>query len=325
MLLALLQLPGPQNTMSPHGPAAHDISTLAWIVLVTFLVVTFIMWILIGWVALRRRGHFSDKPPVEPKGGHAWILIGGFLIPLVVLTTMFVLNLNTLAQFPVGMNADPPPEIRIIGHQWWWEIQYLVGPVQGHFTTANELHIPVGRDVDVELLTADVIHSFWVPELHGKLDMIPGQPNEIRLRADHAGIYRGQCAEFCGAQHAHMIILVVAQPEDQYQAWLAHQRAPASAPTNAEAQRGEQVFLSTACALCHTVRGTPAGGGVAPDLTHIASRMGLASNSFVNDTANLEAWVTHAQSLKPEVGMPDLTAYTGPEIQELVAYLQQLH
>lgn len=325
MLLALLQLPGPQNTMSPNGPAAHKISALSWIVLLTFLIVTFIMWILIAWLALRRRGRLSDRPPAEPKGGHAWILIGGFLIPLIVLTTLFVLNLNTLAQFPVDMSADPPPEIRVIGHQWWWEIQYVAGPVQDHFSTANELHIPVGRDVDIELLTADVIHSFWVPELHGKLDMIPGQPNEIRLRADHAGIYRGQCAEFCGAQHAHMIILVVAQPEDQYQAWLADQRAPASQPTDAEAQRGEQLFLSTACALCHTVRGTPAGGGVAPDLTHLASRMGLASNSFVNDTANLEAWITHAQSLKPEVGMPDLTAYTGPQIQELVAYLQQLH
>jgi cytochrome c oxidase subunit 2 len=321
--LCFIQLAQSQSMMNPAGPAARDISTLSWIVFSIFMAVALVMWVLIGWVALRRRGSLAEHFPINVEGGLSWILVGGVVIPFVVLTLVFVLGLKTMSGFPMH---DGPinPEIRLIGHQWWWEVQYVGGDPDVRFTTANEIHIPTGKMVDIELLSDDVIHSFWVPRLHGKEDLIPGQPNRIRIRADEPGVYRGQCAEFCGAQHAHMAILVVAQAPEDFNAWAAQQRAPAAEPTNSEAQRGEQVFLSGPCAFCHTIRGTEAAGGVAPDLTHIAGREGLGANTLVNNTANLEAWLTHAQSLKPGVKMPDLTEFTGEDLRSLVAYLQQL-
>jgi cytochrome c oxidase subunit 2 len=319
--LCFIQLAQSQSMMNPAGPAARDISTLSWIVFSIFMAVALVMWVLIGWVALRRRGSLAEHFPINVEGGLSWILVGGVVIPFVVLTLVFVLGLKTMSGFPMH---DGPinPEIRLIGHQWWWEVQYVGGDPDVRFTTANEIHIPTGKMVDIELLSDDVIHSFWVPRLHGKEDLIPGQPNRIRIRADEPGVYRGQCAEFCGAQHAHMAILVVAQAPEDFNAWAAQQRAPAAEPTNSEAQRGEQVFLSGPCAFCHTIRGTEAAGGVAPDLTHIAGREGLGANTLVNNTANLEAWLT--QSLKPGVKMPDLTEFTGEDLRSLVAYLQQL-
>ena len=321
--LCFIQLAQSQSMMNPAGLSARDISTLSWIVFSIFMAVALVMWVLIGWVALRRRGSLAEHFPINVEGGLSWILVGGVVIPFVVLTLVFVLGLKTMSGFPMH---DGPinPEIRLIGHQWWWEVQYVGGDPDVRFTTANEIHIPTGKMVDIELLSDDVIHSFWVPRLHGKEDLIPGQPNRIRIRADEPGVYRGQCAEFCGAQHAHMAILVVAQAPEDFNAWAAQQRAPVVEPTNSEAQRGEQVFLSGPCAFCHTIRGTEAAGGVAPDLTHIAGREGLGANTLVNNTANLEAWLTHAQSLKPGVKMPDLTEFTGEDLRSLVAYLQQL-
>jgi cytochrome c oxidase subunit 2 len=169
-----------------------------------------------------------------------------------------------------------------------------------------------------------VIHAFWVPSLHGKVDMIPGHPNFIRIEASHPGNYTGECAEYCGEQHAHMRLLVVAQPEDEYEAWKQGQLKPAAEPTGGDAIAGEQVFLSGPCSMCHEIRGTGAGGRVAPDLTHLASRQMIASDSYPNNTAYLEAWVTHAQSLKPGALMPDLTQFSGIQLRQLVAYLQQL-
>jgi cytochrome c oxidase subunit 2 len=173
-------------------------------------------------------------------------------------------------------------------------------------------------------MTNDVIHSFWVPELHGKVDLINGQRNYIRVEADRAGSYQGQCAEYCGEQHAHMMLLVVAQPEQDYQAWYSGQLSPAGEPMSADALHGRDVFMGAACAFCHQIRGTEAHGGVAPDLTHIASRSGIAANSYENNDANLEAWVTHAQSLKPGAKMPDLAAFNGKDLRDLVAFLRQL-
>lgn len=192
------------------------------------------------------------------------------------------------------------------------------------FTTANEIHVPVGRPVNIALESADVLHSFWVPKLQGKVDMIPGYVNNLRLEATREGVYRGQCSQYCGAQHAHMAVIVVAQQPKDYDAWRAHMVEPASQPSTAQEIQGREVFLSAPCANCHMVRGTPAGGVVAPDLTHIASRQGLAANTFPNDRADLAAWVTHAQSMKPEAAMPNITQFNGVELGALVAYLRQL-
>jgi cytochrome c oxidase subunit 2 len=191
-------------------------------------------------------------------------------------------------------------------------------------TTANEIHIPAGRAIDIDLASSDVIHSFWVPELHGKVDLIPGMTNRIRVEADHPGTYRGQCAEFCGAQHAHMILLVIAETPEKFEQWLAEQRQPAATPATEQHVLGQQLFESRPCLLCNTIRGTLANGRVGPDLTHLGSRRMIAANMLENNTANLAAWVTHARSLKPGTVMPDVTQFDGEELQSIVGYLQHL-
>lgn len=314
----------PQSALSPGGPAADSIGHLMWFILILFLAITAIMWSLIVWISVRRSGSLERHEPFDSGGGQGWIHIGGFIIPFVVLIVVFVLGLNLMSAFPLHGHAGIPPDIRITGHQWWWEVEYLTGPDQAHFLTANELHVPVGKAVDIDLGSDDVIHSFFVPTLHGKVDLIPGQLNRIRIQASREGVYRGQCAEYCGAQHAHMALLVVADLPAKYEAWLAAQLMPAQEPATDQAMHGHDLFMKRACVACHTIRGTPAGGRIGPDLTHIGSRLGIAANSYTNNPANLEAWVTHAQSLKPEVVMPDLTEFSGKEARDLVAYLQQL-
>lgn len=314
-----------ESMMAPGGPASENLANLGWFVFILFCAVAVIMWALLTWVAVRKRGSFEEHAPVDAGGGQPWILIGGFLIPIIILAAVYVVSLDSMAAFPLeGPKATAPADIRVTGHQWWWQIDYIKGQLDRRVTTANEIHIPVGKPVDIDLTSVDVIHSFFIPTLHGKVDLIPGQTNRIRIQADHAGTYQGQCAEYCGAQHAHMILMVVADAPADYDAWLASQAADAEEPATDQARRGEQLFMSKACVLCHTVRGTRALARVGPDLTHIASRHGLAANSLRNDEANLEAWVTHAQSLKPEAAMPDITEFRGDQVRDLVAYLEQL-
>jgi cytochrome c oxidase subunit 2 len=316
-----------QSTLDPAGPAARSLSGVSWFVYILFIAVAIVMWALIWLMATRRRGTFDDHAPVDVGGGQSWVLIGGFIIPAIILAVIFILGLTTMRRFPIhdqNMSHENVPEIRLTGHQWWWEARYVGGSPDMSFATANEIHIPVGRPVNIELSSADVIHSFWVPNLSGKVDLIPGRVNRMRIEADRPGVYNGKCAEYCGAQHANMMIIVVAQPDDQYEAWRARQLEPASTPASAQEIRGAALFLERPCAFCHTIRGTPARGGVAPDLTHMALRRGLAANALANDKANLAAWVTHAQSLKPGSAMPNVTQFSGEELQAIVAYLQQL-
>jgi cytochrome c oxidase subunit 2 len=317
---------GIQDMLAPAGPAAHRIASLGWFVLITFSVVTVVMWVIVFWLAYRRRGTLDSHQPIDAPEDRRWILIGGFTIPIIVLGTIFVVMLKSMSAFPMGNHdmAPSPPTVRLTGHQWWWEVEYLDGDVHGHVTDANEIHIPAGRPIDIELRSHDVIHSFWVPRLHGKVDLIPDLVNRIRIQADQPGVYRGECAEYCGPQHAHMVFYVVAHTADDFQRWLARSREPGSVPADAFAQHGQQVFMTAACVLCHTIRGTDARGRVGPDLTHVGSRLGIAANTAPNDVASLEAWVTHAQSLKPSAQMPNITALDGEDLRALVAYLRQL-
>jgi cytochrome c oxidase subunit 2 len=324
LTLTLVGCQTSRSTLNPAGPASGRIASLEWAVMLTFAVIALIMWVLLAWAALRHRGTLDWHAPWNEGGGQNWVMFGGFAFPAAVLFVFFVLTIVWLNRFPVHAESDVHPVIRVIGHQWWWEVQYLGHPESRIFTTANEIHIPVGRPMDIELTTQDVIHSFWVPQLHGKVDLINGQRNYIRIQADQAGTYSGQCAEYCGAQHAHMLLLVVAQPEQEYEAWYNQQLSPAGEPMTAEALHGRDVFMGAACAFCHEIRGTVAHGHVAPDLTHFGSRLRLAANSYDNDEANLEAWVTHAQSLKPGAEMPDLAAFNGPDLRALGAFLKQL-
>jgi cytochrome c oxidase subunit 2 len=327
-----------QSTYHTEGHAAHEIAKLSWFMTILFLLVTAVMWVLLSVAVNRRRGTLSEHAPIDSGGGQAWIAIGGLAIPLLVLSLIFVLGLRLLSRFPIhgahgamemnhgAMNRGEvkSPDILVIGHQWWWEVHYLDGDLDQQFTTANEIHIPTNRPVDIELESADVMHSFWIPGLHGKVDLIPGHTNFVRLEASRVGSFPGQCAEYCGAQHAHMRLLVVAQPADEYAAWTQQQVKPAADPTTAIARAGEQTFVAGPCSLCHQVRGTNSGGRVGPDLTHVGSRQYLAANTIPNNDAYLEAWITHAQSFKPEAQMPDLTQFDGRQLQGLVAYLRQL-
>jgi cytochrome c oxidase subunit 2 len=321
-----------QSVFQKAGPASARITYLSLFMTVLFLTITLIMWALIGWGFKRRRGSLAEHAPIDAGGGHMWIAIGGVAVPLLVLSVLFVLGLNLLMDFPIhGMHGNMAnaqmtmkPEIRITGHQWWWEIVYLNDDVHKQFTTANELHLPSHRPVNIEVVTADVMHSFWIPALHGKVDLIPGHKNYIRIEASGDGTYVGQCAEYCGAQHAHMRLIAVTEEPGDYEAWLEAQRLPGADPQTPEAVFGQRTFLAGPCSMCHTVRGTIAGGRVAPDLTHIGSRLAIAADTYPNNNAYLEAWITHAQSMKPGVQMPDLTQFTGDQLNGLVAYLRQL-
>jgi cytochrome c oxidase subunit 2 len=314
-----------QNMLRPGGPAARTLADANGFILILFAAVTVVMWILIGWIALRRRGTLTEHAPWNAGGDLRWVFIGGMLVPILILGGVFVLGLRTMAAFPMGDQMHgPAPQVRVIGHQWWWEVQYLYGDVSERILGANEIHIPVGQQVDIDLESHDVIHSFWVPEIHGKVDLIPGMVNRIRIQADRPAVFRGECAEFCGPQHAHMILAVRADAPADFEKWLRHARQPAATPPDPLAQEGMRVFMNGPCALCHTIRGTDAHGLVGPDLTHVGSRLGIAAETLPNNLASVEAWVTHAQSLKPYSQMPSLSMFTGEEARALAAYLRAL-
>lgn len=313
-----------QRILSPAGPAAGNIASLGWFILLLSLGVLIVMWALIGMVLTRRRGNLTEHAPADTGGGQRWVFFGGFAFPALVLAAMFFYGLDSMAEFPLNHGTKTPPQILIIGHQWWWEVHYLYGPVHDHFITANEIHIPARTTVDIDLQSADVIHSFWVPALHGKVDMMPGMTNRIEVKADSPGILRGQCAVYCGDEHPRMVLLVVAQEPADFERWLAASRQAAAPPATPELAAGQNAFMSASCSLCHTIDGTLAHGRVGPNLTHIGSRKMIAANWLDNDTANLTAWVTNARSLKPAVVMPDVTSFTGDQLRQLVAYLQSL-
>ena len=324
--LAAVGCSTPMNYMIGNGRVgARSAAWLGWQAIIAFCAATLLTWGLLLWFALRRRGRLSEHEPIDINQGQGLILVGGFLVPIAVLIFLFVDMMVVLASEPVAKPVDPAPDIVVTGQQWWWNATYRF---KGHpdlsVSLPTEIHIPVGKPMMVEVRSDDVMHSFWVPKLNGKIDLVPGLNNFEVLDAVKPGTYLGQCAAYCGEQHANMKLRVIAQAPRDYQAWLAHERAPAAAPASQEAWRGEQVFLGSACSLCHTVRGTPASGEFGPDLTHLASRATIAGGMLPNDTADLEAWVTHAQSLKPGSPMPDLPQFRGSDLRALVTYLQGL-
>ena len=225
-----------------------------------------------------------------------------------------------------SLNALPVEDalvVEVTGYQWWWKLRYLDPDPTKIVTTANELHVPVGRPVVLRLRAGDVIHSFWVPSLHGKRDLIPGQVNTLTLRADKPGVYRGQCAEFCGHAHAKMGLLVIAESPEEFGRWRDAQLRPAEPPRTAQQKHGRRVFETTSCALCHAVEGTEAGATMGPDLTHLMSRLTLAAGALPNTRGHLAGWITNAQSLKPGARMPNITL-PPDDLQAVVAFLETL-
>lgn len=304
------------STLHPQGPGAARIAELWWILLAISSLVFLGVLIFLLFALFRRRR--DDQAANSVRTGTRIVLYAGIVMPTVILLTVFGFTLVTL-------NALSMPEIpeeytiHVVGRQWWWEVRYPHQQVE----TANEIHIPAGQPVRIVLSSDDVIHSFWVPELHGKLDLVPGMTNEFWLQADRPGVYVGECAEFCGIQHANMRFLVIAEPLEQYSAWLAAQQLPARQPEDSLALAGQQVFLRSDCLNCHTVAGTQATGKLGPNLTHLASRQTLAAATVPNNRGNLGGWIIDPQHTKPGALMP-ATSLTGSELQALLAYLATL-
>jgi cytochrome c oxidase subunit II len=303
--------------LSPASPQAAAISQLFVGTLIFLGAILVLVTVLVGVAILRYR----DRPGApEPTQSFGWqrLEIIWTAVPiacLIVLTACVAWTMHV---------SDPPtsdrsPDLRIVGHQWWWEIDYL----RSGAVAANEIHIPVGQRFLVELVSADVIHDFWAPQLARKMDVIPGHPNRIWLEADSPGVYLGACAEFCGNQHAWMRFQVVAQPADQFETWLHAQLTIPGPLSSPEAQRGQQLFVARTCSNCHAIRGMPANQRIGPDLTHIASRRMLAAGAAENTQENLAIWLHDPNVFKPGSNMPNLKL-SKDEVHDLVAYLETL-
>jgi cytochrome c oxidase subunit 2 len=320
-------VPALQSVLEPASPEADGIRWLWWLffwvsVAVWALVMTFVV------IALLRRGRGNPEPVLAepgPERGFVSVISAATLLTGTVLFGLLlssVITGGTLHQLGHPA-ADQVLRIQITGHRWWWEIQYPAQPVSDSVQSANELHVPVGRPVLLELSSHDVIHSLWLPDLQGKRDLIPGQPTELRFTARQAGTFRGQCAEYCGLQHAHMALLLVAESPERFAAWLAAQRRPSAVPPDARALHGREVFLSAQCPMCHGIRGTAAAALMGPDLTHLMSRATLAAATLPNQPQTLADWVTDPQRSKLGNLMPP-NPLPAQELQDLVLYLTSL-
>jgi cytochrome c oxidase subunit 2 len=312
--------------LTGSGPKNYPVVSLLWGEIILCLAVAAIIAVLVLTGSLLRRHRTTDgmeSVPLERSGSGLAFIYLGISITFVVLVGFAVWNYYVIASV-AGPPPGAPTTVEITGHQWWWEVRYL-GRDQDHpgFITANEMHIPVGAPVKIVLHTSDVIHSFWVPALSGKMDTIPGQNNTTWLQADHPGTYRGQCTEYCGQQHAHMGFAVTAEPQPQFDTWWREQSlGPKLVGAPDSAQRGQAVFIRH-CAVCHTVRGTPAQGRIGPDLSHLMQRKTLAAATLPNTIGYLSAWISNPQHIKPGNLMPTLTM-SASELNSLRDFLRTL-
>ena len=315
-------MPGWQSVLHPAGPQAARIAHLWWFLFATAAVVWVLVVVASVVGAWRRRRLPPDETIVEANRRLAPV-VGG----LVGLTTLVLLAFLVTSFFTGRALAtvpdDRPLAVVVTGHQWWWEFTYEDTTTSRRLTVANELHVPVGRPVLFKVQSNDVIHSFWAPTLHGKRDGVPGHTGITWFQADTAGIYRGQCAEFCGAQHAKMAFLVVAEPKDRYARWYDEQLQGAADSPDSIVRRGQEVFQASACIMCHSVQGTHAGATAGPDLTHLASRRTIAAGTLPNTPGNLAGWIVNPQGVKPGALMP-ANQLDPKDLQALLAYLESL-
>jgi cytochrome c oxidase subunit II len=305
------------SALSPAGPQSGSISTLWWL----FFYVTgaiYLLVVIFMFVAMLRR---HEKPTNER---HMSAVISALVAITVVILFVFLISEFKTGQKLYSLASAPNQmEIKITGHQWWWEVEYEDPTPSQMIRTANEIHIPVGVPVKFDLQSQDVIHSFWCPSLNGKRDLIPGHPTHMWLQADRPGTYAGQCAEYCGHQHAHMRFSIIAEDQKTFDAWRDAQRKSAPEPVTDLQKRGQQVFLNSTCIMCHTVDGTYAHASVGPVLTHIASRQMIASDSILNTPDNRMKWIHNPQEIKPGVIMPQ-NNLTQNDMNALSEYLETL-
>jgi cytochrome c oxidase subunit 2 len=303
--------PGLQSALHPHGPQADALATLALVMTIGAAVV------FIAVLVLTARAVWRPLP--SWASSERFVIGAGLVVPVVVLGALLVYVMVLSRVFAAG-ERPADVTIEIIGEQFWWRVHYLDAQGAVEFATANEVHIPAGRSVDLLLKSADVIHSLWVPGLAGKADLFPGRVHRIRVSTDRVGVLRGQCAEFCGSQHAQMALYVVAEDEARFAAWRQHQLRAAETTTSSE---GRALFEAH-CGVCHTVRGTAADGTLGPDLTHIGSRMSIAAGMLPNNVGTMAAWIAGSQQIKPGNLMPSMNVVGGAEIRALASYLEQL-
>jgi cytochrome c oxidase subunit 2 len=302
MLITLTGCAGSPSIFEPMSENARQISDLVLKVYIIAAVVFVVVEGLLIFAALR----YSRKKaaPASQIEGNTRFEIGWTILPAVVLLIVFLISLSTLtgvAYQPAALANDPPVNVTVIGHQWWWEIQYPDLKI----TTAGEMHVPVGTLINLNIESVDVVHSYWVPQLGGKIDAVPGHTNKTWFRATQTGIFSGQCSEFCGLEHGDMRFVVVVQTLADYQNWVTDQQSPIQAPTG-DAAQGEALFMNGACVACHTIDGTKAQGKVGPNLTHVKSRSIIAGGALDNATGNMWTWLADPQAVKPGTQMPNL-------------------
>jgi cytochrome c oxidase subunit 2 len=318
-----------QSAVDSAGAPASGIERLWWLFFWLLLAIFVIVMAVLG-ASLARRHRGIEQEPLErthqpsdaTEHGLKVMVAGATGVTVLILLVLIVISVS--AAKPIsGSGTKGALTVEVVGNQWWWYIRYLNDDASKIVVTANEMHIPVGKPVTIRGTSNDVIHSFWVPNLQGKRDLIPSRVTTEWIQADRPGRFRGQCSEFCGMQHAHMALWVVAEPEAQFEQWMEAQRRPAVAPANAVIEHGQQVFLNSACVFCHHIAGTTAAGQVAPDLTHFGGRLTIAAGTLPNNRGNLGGWLSDPQTIKPGTHMA--TVPLAPEdVQPLIEYLESL-
>jgi cytochrome c oxidase subunit 2 len=317
-----------QSALDPAGTQATHISQLWWLYFYILLAI-FALTLLCTVIAiLRGRSKAPNESPREPSKASerrvSTAVIACVIATVVILFALLFIDIFT-SRSVYALSSEPNPlSLKVIGHQWWWEVHYQDPDNPSNLMiTANEMHVPVGRVVRLELKSTDVIHSFWVPNMNGKKDLIPGHPTHTWLKADQEGSFRGQCAEFCGHQHAHMRLEFVAESPEKFERWLTQARQNAKPPQTESEQRGQQVFVSNQCIMCHNIEGTAARASLGPDLTHFGSRTMLAAGAFPNTRGYLAGWIANPQNIKPGVRMPP-NNLSSDDLNALVDYLESL-
>jgi cytochrome c oxidase subunit 2 len=314
---------GWQSALDVHGAAAINLKQLILLIVVVCSIVWTLVMVVLIFALCRDRGGRERSTGINPATERRMT----FTVVAAVIATVLIIGGFTVLSFfatrTLNVAGTDDLTIKVRGLQWWWGVEYLGSTGDQRFETANEIHIPVGRNVRLQLEGVDVIHSFWVPSLAGKQDLIPGRPNELMIRAERAGVYRGQCAEFCGLQHAHMAFFVIAEEPTAFEEWASLQRQNAAASLDREAAAGQQAFLTKQCAACHTIRGTAADGKTGPDLTHVGGRKYIAAGLLETTRGSLAAWIADPQTLKPGNNMP-MVPLDAEELRAISAYLASL-
>ncbi|HEY0513495.1 MAG TPA: cytochrome c oxidase subunit II [Thermoanaerobaculia bacterium] len=324
VFLLLTNWTGGHSALHPMGPQAGHINDLWWLMFWVCAAVFVLVMVATGFAITRRSLPSGPPGPIPPASRRRMTgaVAGAIGVTVLILFALLIASVST-GRAIASLSSSKAPVIRLTGHQWWWEVEYQDPHPDRMVLTANEIHIPAGRPVLIQLSSNDVIHSFWVPNLHGKRDLIPGHDSEIWIQADKPGIYRGFCAEFCGYQHAHMGLLVIADPPDRFDAWYSAQLQSSVMPATPLQQRGRQLVEASPCAVCHSIQGTQAGGKLGPDLTHLASRRTLAAATLANNRGNLAGWILDPQTVKPGNHMPG-NSLGSEDLQAILDYLESL-